>query len=63
MTYFDDRVSTLAEASGGGVFGSLTWIDPTGQWWIAPLGSPAPDPDRPVPAVWMPMQRMERDEI
>ncbi len=63
MSDFDDRVSAHADAAGSDVIGLLGWIDPVGQWWIAPLGTPAPDPDRPVPPAWAPMQKQDRSQV
>jgi hypothetical protein len=62
MNYFEQRVSTMASAASGNVFGMLAWIDPAGQWWMAPLGSPAPDMDAPMPAPWIPIKRLERQQ-
>lgn len=42
-----------------GVFAMAGWIDPVGQWWIAPLGTPPPDLDGPMPPAWIPMKRAE----
>lgn len=44
----------------GDVFGMLAWVDPVGRWWVAPLGSPAPDVDRAMPPEWIPIVRIER---
>ncbi len=63
MSYFEERVEALAKAASDDVIGMLGWIDPTGRWWIAPLGSSAPDPDRPVPPEWTPIKRLNRDEV
>jgi hypothetical protein len=57
---FSERVAALTPL---GVVGMLTWIDPCGRWWIAPLGSPVPDLDRPVPPVWIPIERRRRDDL
>lgn len=62
-TYFDERVGALANQSGPAVIGMLAWIDPSGQWWMAPLGSPAPDPDRAIPAAWVPIKRLQRGDM
>jgi hypothetical protein len=42
---------------------SMTWIDLTGQWWIAPLGSTEPGLDRPVPPEWVPIKHLSREEV
>jgi len=62
VSLFDDRVEALASRAPGTI-GMLAWIDPTGQRWIAPLGSPAPDPDRLVPPAWTPIKHLDRSEL
>jgi hypothetical protein len=61
-SFYESRVAAMAKLSGGGVVGLLGWHDPLGRLWIAPLGSPAPDPDRPMPPVWMLVRRVDDPE-
>jgi hypothetical protein len=63
MSDFDRLIARLAAATGGQVFGVLAWIDPLGRWWLAPLGTPAPDPDRALPAPWVPIVRLDRRDL
>jgi hypothetical protein len=48
---------------GDGVFYSLTWVDPIGTWWIAPLGSETPNPDRAMPPEWIEIVRKKREDM
>jgi hypothetical protein len=57
----NDAVARLAKLSGA--IGMLMWVDPTGQRWLAPLGSPEPDPDRAVPMEWAPIKMLPRDLV
>lgn len=48
------------EARGGftsaaGTFVMIGWIDPIGRWWVAPLGTSAPDLDEAMPEAWLPI--------
>lgn len=59
-----ESIDRVAKLSGLSVIGMLLWIDPTGQRWMAPLGSPEPDLDRPIPPEWVPIKVMNRrDDI
>lgn len=62
LSDFYARVQKMADLTGGGVVGMLMWYGPLGEMWIAPLGTPAPDPDRPMPAAWMRVQRVRDPE-
>jgi hypothetical protein len=63
VSYFNERVDALAKACSADVVGMLMWTDLSGQWWIAPLGSSAPDPDRALPPEWVPVKRLRRDDL
>lgn len=48
---------------GRRVTGALTWQDTNGQWWMAPLGSPAPiEDDAAPPLPWLPITFHPRPE-
>ena len=49
------EVRRLAEGNQArsGTFAVLGWFDPYGGLWLAPLGTPAPDRDEPIPAAWI----------
>ena len=57
----DERTKAITAFSNlaTGTFTMLGWIDPVGQWWVAPLGTRAPDLDKPMPPEWIPMKRAE----
>jgi hypothetical protein len=59
--HLNDRLGGMADGTGGGVFGSLTWIDPEGRWWIAAIGSTPPDD--PMPAAWSRITIEPRDDL
>jgi len=59
--FFNNRVTALTEKAGPEVVGMLAWWDPSGQLWIAPLGSPAPSV--PMPAAWLPVKREQRTDL
>jgi hypothetical protein len=60
--YRDDSIRRLAEQTSPDVSGMLLWTDPSGGWWMAPLGSPAPNVDRPMPIQWVPIVRRRTPE-
>jgi hypothetical protein len=62
MDPFSERVQAIAEASGADVIGMLAWIDPVGNWWMAPLGSSMPHPDRAMPPEWIPIRKLRRND-
>jgi hypothetical protein len=59
----EDRDRRIKALASGPVLGALMWVDPSGQMWIAPLGSPDPDPDRAMPASWIPVKRNDEAVI
>lgn len=63
MNDFDERVDRIAKACSKDVVGALLWYDPSGGMWLAPLGSPPPDPDRPMPPSWMAIERKRDGEV
>jgi len=44
------------DKSSAGTFPLLGWMDSSGKLWLAPLGTPAPDPDSPMSLVWVPVR-------
>jgi hypothetical protein len=60
---YDASIAQVAALSGPAVVGMLMWMDPCGQRWMAPLGAPEPDPDRPVPAEWAPIRVLPRSAV
>lgn len=60
---FAGSVRRAAARAGGTVVGMLAWIDPAGNWWIAPLGAAAPAPDGPPPPDWVPIQHLRRTDM
>jgi hypothetical protein len=54
-----DAIRRIAARTGPMVVGMLAWTDPTGRWWIAPLGSAAPAAGKPPPA-WIPIELKRR---
>lgn len=59
-----DATARAAATLGSGVVGMLAWTDPTGQWWMAPLGSQPPGsvPDGLSPA-WLPIDIKHRADL
>ncbi len=58
----DEAMDRINRELSKSLVGMLMWVDPTGQKWIAPLGSPTPDADRPVPPQWVKIRIVPRDE-
>jgi hypothetical protein len=56
MTDADRYDALMANMSKAGTFAMLGWVDPLGNWWMAPLGTPAPDPDQAMPVAWVPIK-------
>lgn len=59
--FLSSRIAAMTP--GPSVIGSLTYIDRSGQWWIAPLGSPEPEIGAPLPAAWVPIKHLKREDI
>lgn len=62
-SYLHSRIAEIAKETGNpSVCGMLMWYDPSGEPWIAPLGSSDPAGEGYPSAAWIPIKILRRTD-